>query len=140
MGYNCNTEVDDVILNKINSNYSEAHAYISFSSDNSLVIKLKIDKSDKLPEQFASLVKKIYTECNLDDGSYKGVTFAIDGDDESNSSNLCRIGFIKTYGYIGDASYTAFKIIGGPAFERYEGKFDEIFKTDEFYSSQQWYN
>ena len=112
----------------------------SLTARSTLEVYIDVEINDDMPAKFADAVKKIYTKCNFDDGSYSTVFFLIVNEYDRYPNDRCRIVADKSsLGSKDDNGKLAVRFIGcvdGPTFEKYRPDFDKITKQDEFFSSR----
>lgn len=106
----------------------------SLAARNCLVIKIDAEVNDDMPEKFMDAVKKIYTECNFDDGSYSLIYFQFANERAKHPDDRCRVVANKLS--MSDLAVSLSVIVDGPNFEKYTPDFKKIAEQDEFFSSR----
>ena len=81
-------------------------------------------------------VKKIYTECDFDDGSYSLIYFQFANERAKHPDDRCRVVANKLSLSDRAVGVGLAVIVDGPNFEKYTPDFKKIAEQDEFFSSR----
>lgn len=102
---------------------------------NALTITAEFDVNHNLPKNFTDAFKKLYEECNFDDGSYNEIIFVIEDEKKETPADSFRL-VVKKDSYEGRMYVN--DEISGPTFYEYWSPVYNIMEEDEFFTAREY--
>mgnify|MGYP003305234533 CR=1 FL=1 len=131
--YNPLTEQDEAVFSIVEDLGHDIQKMVD--ERNMLVITIDEEIDESLPKDFLDAAKKVYEECNFDNGAYNKIQFVIKNETLESPANKFRLEISKDSF---DGKMIITDKVSGPKFSKYWSEVYDITEEDTFFTERSW--